>query len=171
MLNRTNLTLSALSNRLNLGTRSLVLNTGVDNGTALAIRHAHHDVMRDAMAAEFVTVRPVPYEFTPSITRPATTETPRVQAWAVPTPPVAADASRYPLSSWRGWRCQPLASPGACPSPASRPRGSAAASAARALATKPRPGRGADQVGKPGAAGAASRRTVRFAAIAAIAGS
>ena len=32
MLNRTNLTLSALSNRLNLGTRSLVLGTGVNHG-------------------------------------------------------------------------------------------------------------------------------------------
>ena len=38
MLNRNNLTLSALSNRLNLGTRSLVLTTGVNNGgTALRI--------------------------------------------------------------------------------------------------------------------------------------
>ena len=49
MLNRTNLTLSALalSNRLNLGTRSLAANAGVINvGETLRIRPAHHDVMR-----------------------------------------------------------------------------------------------------------------------------
>ena len=47
MLNRTNLTLSALSNRLNLGTRSLVLGTGVKHGNQTPrIRHSHHDVMR-----------------------------------------------------------------------------------------------------------------------------
>ena len=41
MLNRTNLTLSALSNRLNLGTRSLALNASVNNGgQTLRIRHA-----------------------------------------------------------------------------------------------------------------------------------
>ena len=69
MLNRTNLTLSALSNRLNLGTRSLVLNTSVDNGKALHIRHAHHDVMREPMAAfSFVGVPCVPAYVTPPIT-------------------------------------------------------------------------------------------------------
>jgi hypothetical protein len=48
MLNRTNLTLSALSNRLNLGTRSLVLGTSVKHGNqTLRIRHSHHDVMRE----------------------------------------------------------------------------------------------------------------------------
>lgn len=48
MLNRNNLTLSARSNRLNLGTRSLVLGTGVNYGKqTLRIRHAHHDVMRE----------------------------------------------------------------------------------------------------------------------------
>jgi len=48
MLNRTNLTLSALSNRLNLGTRSLALRTGVNNGgQALRIRSSHdRHVMR-----------------------------------------------------------------------------------------------------------------------------
>ncbi len=51
MLNRTNLTLSALSNRLNLGTRSLALNTSVKHGDqTLRIRHLHHDVMRSTMA-------------------------------------------------------------------------------------------------------------------------
>ena len=50
MLNRTNLTLSALSNRLNLGTRSLVLATSVNHGNqTLRIRHTLHDVMREEM--------------------------------------------------------------------------------------------------------------------------
>ena len=52
MFNRTNLTLSArtLSNRTNLGTRSLALNAGVKNGDQiLRIRQAHHDVLREGM--------------------------------------------------------------------------------------------------------------------------
>ena len=50
MLSRINLTLSALTNRLNLGTRALVLNASVNNGkTALRIRHPHHDVMRQSV--------------------------------------------------------------------------------------------------------------------------
>jgi hypothetical protein len=54
MLNRTNLTLSALalSNRLNLGTRSLAANAtaGVDHGFMnQSIRQAHHGFMRDGM--------------------------------------------------------------------------------------------------------------------------
>jgi hypothetical protein len=51
MFYRTNLTLSALSNRLNLGTRSLVQTTSLNHGDqALRIRHPYHDVMRDKMA-------------------------------------------------------------------------------------------------------------------------
>ena len=52
MLNRTNLTLSALalSNGLNLGTRSLAANADVNiDGQTLCIRHSHHDVMREGM--------------------------------------------------------------------------------------------------------------------------
>ena len=50
MLSRINLTLSALTNRLNLGTRTLVLNASGNNGkTTLCIRHLHHDVMRQRM--------------------------------------------------------------------------------------------------------------------------
>jgi hypothetical protein len=52
MFNRTNLTLSArtLSNRLNLGTRSLALNAGAHHGDrTLRIRQTHHGVMRDGM--------------------------------------------------------------------------------------------------------------------------
>ncbi len=52
MFNRTNLTLSArtLSNRLNLGTRSLALNAGVNHGgQTLCTRTAYHGVMREGM--------------------------------------------------------------------------------------------------------------------------
>jgi hypothetical protein len=52
MLNRTNLTLSArtLSNRLNLGTRSLALGVGVHHGNPVArIRQSHQDAMREGM--------------------------------------------------------------------------------------------------------------------------
>jgi hypothetical protein len=51
-LNRTNLTLSALalSNGLNLGTRSLAANASVNDGDqTLRTRHSHHDVMRERM--------------------------------------------------------------------------------------------------------------------------
>jgi hypothetical protein len=52
MFNRTNLTLSArtLTNRTNLGTRSLALVANVKNdGRTLRNRHAHHDVSREGM--------------------------------------------------------------------------------------------------------------------------
>jgi hypothetical protein len=51
MLNRTNRTLSANLNRLNLGTRSLAAPANVNTGDlqALRIRHAHRVVMRDGM--------------------------------------------------------------------------------------------------------------------------
>ena len=52
LMNRTNLTLSALalSNGLNLGTRSLAVNASVNDGDlTLRIRHSHHDVMRERM--------------------------------------------------------------------------------------------------------------------------
>ncbi len=52
MFNRTNLTLSArsLSNRLNLGTRSLALVANVKNGDqTLRTRQTHHDVLREGM--------------------------------------------------------------------------------------------------------------------------
>ncbi len=52
MINRKNLTLSArtLSNRLNLGTRSLAANAGVNHGAlTLRTRTAYHGVMREGM--------------------------------------------------------------------------------------------------------------------------
>jgi hypothetical protein len=54
MLNRTNRTLSANLNRLNLGTRSLVVATGEINGkSTLRVRHAHGMPMRDGMLWSF----------------------------------------------------------------------------------------------------------------------
>jgi len=54
MLNRTNRTLSANLNRLNLGTRSFVLKTGVNIGdSTLRVRHAHAYAMRDGMFRSF----------------------------------------------------------------------------------------------------------------------
>jgi hypothetical protein len=52
MLNRTNLTLSALalSKGLNLGTRSLAADASVNDGDqTLNVRHSHHGVMREGM--------------------------------------------------------------------------------------------------------------------------
>lgn len=50
MLNRTNLTQTALLNGLYLGTRSLVLGTSLNsNGKALTVRDSHHGFMRDGM--------------------------------------------------------------------------------------------------------------------------
>jgi len=50
MLNRTNRTLSAHLNRLNLGTRSLALKSGVNiDGQTLRSRHAYRVVMRDGL--------------------------------------------------------------------------------------------------------------------------
>jgi hypothetical protein len=69
MLNRMNLTLSALSNRLNLGTRSLVLNTSVNNGgQALCIRPSSHDhhVMREGKMWSVVSFyAPMKYDISP----------------------------------------------------------------------------------------------------------
>jgi hypothetical protein len=51
MFYRTNLTLSAFSNRLNLGTRSFALNANVNHGvTASRDLRTHHDSMRDRMS-------------------------------------------------------------------------------------------------------------------------
>jgi hypothetical protein len=58
LMNRTNLTLSALalSNGLNLGTRSLAVNASVNDGDlTLRTRHSHHDVMRERMVWHVVS--------------------------------------------------------------------------------------------------------------------
>ena len=70
MLNRTNLTLSALalSNRLNLGTRSLAANASVNNGDqTLRTRQSHHDVMRERMVWYVVSSIPKPMYAIPTI--------------------------------------------------------------------------------------------------------
>jgi hypothetical protein len=70
MLNRTNLTLSALasSNGLNLGTRSLAVNASVNDGDlSLRIRQVHHDVMRERMVWYVVLSIPKPKYAIPTI--------------------------------------------------------------------------------------------------------
>ena len=65
MFNRTNLTLSArtLTNRTNLGTRSLALNANVMNvGRTLRARQTHHDVLREGMVwYDVFTIMPMGY--------------------------------------------------------------------------------------------------------------
>jgi hypothetical protein len=70
LLNRTNLTLSALalSNGLNLGTRSLAANASVNDGDqTLRTRHSHHDVMRERMVWYVVSSIPKPTDAIPAI--------------------------------------------------------------------------------------------------------
>jgi len=70
LLNRTNLTLSALalSNGLNLGTRSLAVNASVNDGDqTLRTRHSHHDVMRERMVWYVVSSIPKPTDAIPAI--------------------------------------------------------------------------------------------------------
>jgi hypothetical protein len=69
-LNRTNLTLSALalSNGLNLGTRSLTANASVNDGDqTLRTRHSHHDVMRERMVWYVVSSISKPKDAIPAI--------------------------------------------------------------------------------------------------------
>jgi len=117
MLNRNNLTLSALSNRLNLGTRSLVLTTSVDNiGMDLRNRHTHHDVMRKQMGAESVTPIPVGAYAIPPITGPAYADAAAfTKACGGSWKPDAADAWLVPspAAAWRSWQaCQSALSQG-----------------------------------------------------------
>jgi hypothetical protein len=133
MLYRNNLTLSALSNRLNLGTRSLVLTTGVNNnGTALRIRHTHHDVMRTSMERHYVTSIPVGVYAIPPITGPAAADAARFKKACVDSwKPDAADARLVPTptATWQGWHSGRLTSgQGSGQSQSSRSRLSAAGS-------------------------------------------
>lgn len=151
MLTRTNLTLSALSNRLNLGTRSLVLNTSVNNGTALRIRHAHQDVMRERMGVYFVG-EPVAVAYpAPPITDPAPADSLPFGAcdFAAPT-----DASLRPFQKPTSWRQLQSTVSGS-----SWSRSSSLGSRKSFAGLK------------AGAAGAASHRSANAAAIAATAGS
>jgi hypothetical protein len=82
MLNRMNLTLSAraLSNRLNIGTRSLAVNASVNLGAKPQnIRQSHHGVMRDGMMWSGTDPIPpigpmfprIPSSFSPAPQRPS----------------------------------------------------------------------------------------------------
>jgi hypothetical protein len=70
MLNRMNLTLSAsaLSNGLNLGTRSLAARAGVNNdGTTFHICPSHQDAMREGMVWYVAVSMPRPKDAIPAI--------------------------------------------------------------------------------------------------------
>lgn len=68
MLNRTNRTLSANLNRLNLGTRSLAILAGVDNGVqTLRTRHVHRVVMRDGVLGYQPSPIPIRKDVIPAI--------------------------------------------------------------------------------------------------------
>jgi len=68
MLNRTNRTLSANLNRLNLGTRSLAVAAGLNIGEpTLRTRHAHRDVMRDGIIEYRPSPIPISRDAMPSI--------------------------------------------------------------------------------------------------------
>jgi hypothetical protein len=95
MLNRTNRTLSANLNRLNLGTRSLASLASFDNGDqTLHTRHAHPVVMRVGMVGYLVS--PIPIG---SYAIPPIPGSPSVSSWLIASPAIhprvdsAADAS------------------------------------------------------------------------------
>ena len=87
MLNRTNRTLSAHLNRLNLGTRSLALKSGVNiDGQTLRSRHAHCVVMRDGMREQ--AIDPVSEAITGSIASTRIPGLPIVPSWLIASPVV-----------------------------------------------------------------------------------
>src|SRR4051812_6656975 len=95
MLNRTNRTLSAHLNRLNLGTRSLAPQASFDNGDqTLYVRHAHPVVMRAGMVGYRVGPNPIGRGVVPFILG-----SPSVSPWLIASSAIhpgvifAADAS------------------------------------------------------------------------------
>ena len=79
MLNRTNRTLSANLNRLNLGTRSLALVAGFNKGAqALHTRHAYPVVMRAGMVGD-----PADPRLIGSVGIPSIPGSPSVSSWLI----------------------------------------------------------------------------------------
>jgi hypothetical protein len=173
MLNRNNLTLSALSNRLNLGTRSLVLTTGVNNGTALRIRSTHHDVMREHAGWYFAASTPVEVCVVPPITGPASAAAARLKkAWVDAWKPDAADARLVPSQSraWQGWPSGRLtASPGSGSGRLSSSRSRLSTAQAGGVEFRRRPSPSLEAIETRSAA-RESRAASRRSAIAAVAG-
>ncbi len=84
MLNRTNRTLSANLNRLNLGTRSLANLAGVNTGDkTLRTRHVHRVVLRDEMRGYQSMPMIIGQESIPPISSSSS-----VPPWHVPSSPV-----------------------------------------------------------------------------------
>ena len=101
-MNRTNRTLSAHLNRLNLGTRSLALKSGVNiDGQTLRSRHAHCVVMRDGMREH--APDPVSETITGSVVSTRIPGLPIVPSWLIASPVVRAMVGfdvPMPLDSW-----------------------------------------------------------------------
>src|SRR5579871_1548111 len=84
MLNRTNRTLSANLNRLNLGTRSLAASANVINGDkTLRTRHVHRVVMRDGMPGYPFSPIPIGRGAIPAIPSSSSVPAPLVASWVV----------------------------------------------------------------------------------------
>jgi len=101
LLNRTKLTLSALalSNGLNLGTRSLAVNASANNNgdLSLRVRQTHHDVMRERMVWYVVSSIPKPMYAIPAI--PSSFSQEQQSQWSCVTLPqgsVAVDVGVVP---------------------------------------------------------------------------
>jgi hypothetical protein len=98
-LNRTNLTLSALalSNGLNLGTRSLAVNASVNDGDqTLRTRHSHHDVMRERMVWYVVSSISKPTDAIPAIPGSFFQQQPSLSCVTLPQGNVAVDVCVIP---------------------------------------------------------------------------
>ncbi len=98
LMNRTNLTLSALalSNGLNLGTRALAANAGVNDGDQiLRLRHSHHDVKRERMVWYVVSSIPKSMHAIPTIPSSFSQQRRRpLDRLILPQPSVAVDCGK-----------------------------------------------------------------------------
>jgi hypothetical protein len=129
MLNRTNRTLSAHLNRLNLGTRSLASQASFNNGAqTLHTRHAHPVVMRAGMVG--YPVFPILVE---RYAIPSIPGSPSVSSWPIVSPAIhprvdsAADASSrvdWPARSFDR-PCHRPEGPGSSPTRLRQERGKA----------------------------------------------
>lgn len=107
MSNRTNRTLSANTNRLNLGTRSLAILAGVNNGTTQTLRlrlaHASH-------VGSFARVGRMDIDPAMRITPPKSEPAKPSSTWAVESAESKPSPESSPRSSWpapargRGYR-------------------------------------------------------------------
>jgi len=129
MLNRTNRTLSAHLNRLNLGTRSLATLAGLNDGAqTLHTRHAYPVVMRVGVVG--VPVHPILIGRTEI---PSIPSSPPVSSWLVESPAIHPEVSFAPFALsqavWQArssdWTCLRPEKPGSNPTRLRQERGKA----------------------------------------------